>query len=139
MNRNLPLPVPALALALARRSNPSRRPCKLPTTGKGKGKGEGRETALLERSFCTRVGGPLDRLVPLLFLLSACVADRARSTPPRGHFYCPAGLVHADVSGSPGGRLFVASSNWDSRYDVGTVSAVELDALALPALGAAPA
>lgn len=72
-------------------------------------------------------------IIPLCALLG-CSGEPPLDTPPLGRFYFPTGIVHvADASGP--GRLFVASSNFDKRYDVGAVTAVDLSAiegLALP-------
>ncbi len=57
--------------------------------------------------------------------------------PPADRFYFPTGVAHVNVAGSDSGVLFVANSNWDLRYSSGSVSAVNLDGVGLPAFGAA--
>ena len=69
-------------------------------------------------------------------VLAACNATYSNPTPA-GRFYFPTGLAHVDVPGSSNGALFVANSNWDRRYSAGSVTAVNLDEVALPAFGAA--
>lgn len=76
-------------------------------------------------------------LVPLV-VFSACVAESDRRPPPSGRFYFPTGLHH--VEGAPGsaGILYVASGNYDRRYDDGVLHAVDLDAIGLPAFPTLP-
>ncbi len=73
-----------------------------------------------------------------LFALSACAPDVVERIPPSNQLYFPTGLAYVDGPG-PEGTLFVASSNADRRYDEGSLDAIDLSALALPAFGSAPA
>jgi hypothetical protein len=71
------------------------------------------------------------RLVPLTFALAlvACGPDNPEEIPPIERFYFPSGVVHQAVGGDAG-VLYVASSDFDRRYDFGAVTAVDLNALA---------
>jgi len=56
--------------------------------------------------------------------------------PPSHQFYFPTGLVHVDSAMSPEGVLFVANANFDKRFSSGSVMAVNLSNVGLPAFGA---
>ena len=71
--------------------------------------------------------------------LCACPGSKPISAPPDGGFYFPSGLVHEDDPNSPEGLLYVVSSNFDKRYDFGTITAVDLSTIGLPAFGASVA
>jgi DNA-binding beta-propeller fold protein YncE len=71
--------------------------------------------------------------VAALFTSAACATQTEPRPPPPGAFYFPTGVVHLDGAGE--GFLYVVSSNFDQRFDHGQVSAVDLSALGLPALG----
>lgn len=73
----------------------------------------------------------------LALLLAACT-ETAPRPPPSDRFIFPSGLVHRLPSGSTSGVLYVASANFDRCFDQGTVMAVDLDRVGLPALGTAP-
>jgi hypothetical protein len=72
----------------------------------------------------------------LALLVAACNEANPR-TAPSDRFIYPSGLVHRAVPGSTNGVLYVASANFDRCFDQGTVMAVDLDRVDLPALGAA--
>jgi hypothetical protein len=72
----------------------------------------------------------------LALLVAACNEANPR-TAPSDRFVYPSGLVHRAVPGSTNGVLYVASANFDRCFDQGTVMAVDLDRVDLPALGAA--
>lgn len=81
-------------------------------------------------------------LPTVVVLLAGCADEFEPRAPPLERFVYPTGLVHLD-DGTPGGVLYVASSNFDKRYDTGGVTAVALDRVGqsgdkLPALGAPP-
>lgn len=56
--------------------------------------------------------------------------------PPSGQFYFPTGLAHVDSDVSPDGVLFVANANFDKRFSSGSVMALNLSRVGLPAFGA---
>ncbi|HEX8441481.1 hypothetical protein [Archangium sp.] len=72
----------------------------------------------------------------LALLVAACNEANPRPAPVDRFIY-PSGLVHRAVPGSTNGFLYVASANFDRCFDQGTVMAVDLDRVDLPALGAA--
>lgn len=72
----------------------------------------------------------------LALLLASCT-DTAPRPPPTDRFIYPSGLVHRALPDSTNGVLYVASANFDRCFDQGTVMAVDLDRVGLPALGAA--
>src|SRR5687768_10213304 len=75
--------------------------------------------------------------LPLLLLGAGCANDAVTRPPVPGRFYFPTGLDH--VAGSTAdGILLVASSNFDRRYDFGSLTAVDLSTLGLPAFGSPP-
>lgn len=86
------------------------------------------------------VPSPRGRYTVVASLASAlalgCVPSAERP-PPTDAFYWPAGIAHLDAPGSSSGVLFVASANYDRRFARGTVIALPLDGLSLPALGEA--
>lgn len=72
-------------------------------------------------------------------IAAACGPALEPKLPPSNAFYYPTGIAHADAAASGEGFLYVASSNFDKRFDFGAVTAVDLGALigaGLPALGA---
>ncbi len=78
----------------------------------------------------------------LALAIAGCDPGAAPNPPPTGAFYFPTGIVHVDVPGSTEGVLYVASSNFDKRFDFGAVHAVVLGSVSgdggtLPALGEA--
>lgn len=76
-------------------------------------------------------------LVVCLSLVVVCACNATfTNPPPAGRFLFPTGLAHVDVEGSDSGVLFVATSNWNLRFTSGSVSAVKLDGVGLPAFGA---
>lgn len=74
------------------------------------------------------------RLIPYLALaaLCACASETAPKPPPIDRFYYPTGLAFAAPDGGPG-TLYVASSDFDKRYDFGALTAVDLNELDWPA------
>lgn len=84
------------------------------------------------------------RTFPVLATLALVSCARAQNTHPplADRFYFPSGLGFVAVPGSLNGVLYVANSNYDRRYDHGSVMAVSLDAVrdgngnGLPVLGA---
>ncbi|MDQ3263383.1 MAG: hypothetical protein M3Y59_06950 [Myxococcota bacterium] len=74
-------------------------------------------------------------VISALALLSGCTQEGAPKIPPADRFYFPTAVHHQDGVGT-GGRLFVASSNFDGRFDFGSVTAINVDDLALPTFGA---
>ncbi|HME91471.1 MAG TPA: hypothetical protein VKE49_08610, partial [Myxococcaceae bacterium] len=64
-----------------------------------------------------------------------CTPQSVSRPPPTDAFYFPSGIVYADSAVSPSGILYVASSNYDKRYDSGTLIAIPLSGVAgLPAI-----
>ncbi|MBM4381479.1 MAG: hypothetical protein FJ086_19595, partial [Deltaproteobacteria bacterium] len=81
-------------------------------------------------------GGRLQRaawLTASVLLASACTPPPLANPPPADRFYWPGGIAHAAGIGE--GTLYVASTNFDKRYDRGLLTAVALDAVGLPPLG----
>lgn len=71
----------------------------------------------------------------LTVLMTACAAEQLDRPPPAGAFYFPTGVAHVAADGGPG-FLYVANSNFDRRFDRGSVTAVDLSLLALPTIDA---
>src|SRR4051812_16910548 len=67
---------------------------------------------------------------------AGCAAETAPQPPPTNRFVYPSGIVHRQVEGSPNGALYVASANFDKCFDTGAVTALDLDSLGLPEIGA---
>lgn len=67
---------------------------------------------------------------------AGCAANTEPQPPPTDRFVYPTGIVHRKVDGSEHGALYVASANFDKCFDSGAVTALDLDALGVPALGA---
>jgi len=69
---------------------------------------------------------------------AACTPQAVSRPPPTDAFYFPSGIWYVDSPSSPQGMLFVASANYDKRYDAGSVIAVPLSGVAggsgLPAI-----
>ena len=65
----------------------------------------------------------------------ACNPQGLLRLPPADGVYFPTGLVHVEEASSPDGYLYVASSNFDRRFDYGAVAAIELAAVGLPPFG----
>ncbi|MGA9524754.1 MAG: hypothetical protein WBV82_25070, partial [Myxococcaceae bacterium] len=78
------------------------------------------------------------RRAPIIALLalSACGAEVQSEPPPLDRFYFPTGIAHVFDPASPTdqGRLFVANSDFDRRWTLGSVTAVDLNAYELPPL-----
>lgn len=68
-------------------------------------------------------------------LLTACADPGASGGPPLTQLYFPTGIAHVDVAGKAEGVLFVSNANFDKRYATGSINALSLDKLGLPALG----
>jgi hypothetical protein len=77
-----------------------------------------------------------------LMLSMACARAVSGHPPPTDRFYFPTGIAFAPAPGTANGVIYVASSNYDRRYDLGTVLAVSLDQVrdvndaGLPSFGA---
>ncbi len=76
----------------------------------------------------------------VLFLLAVCLAattcsGKKKNLPPPERFYFPSGIHHADKGPGSEGVLYVVNANFDRRYDTGTMTAVDLDAVGLPPFG----
>lgn len=72
-----------------------------------------------------------------LLAVAACTPETDVRPPPLGRFYFPTGVHHVPEVGAQG-TLFVASANFDRRFDAGMLHAIDLDAIGLPALGPVP-
>lgn len=83
-------------------------------------------------------GDPVRHLAALALLAAlaaACTGPGPVKPPPTQRFYFPSGLVHQDVAGSTHGMLYVANADFDKRFDRGSLVAVDLDVVGLPAFG----
>lgn len=69
---------------------------------------------------------------------SACPAVDVSLPTPLDRFYFPTAITHLDGPDGGNGVLVVASTNFDKRFSAGSLIAVNLDALNLPAFGATP-
>lgn len=80
---------------------------------------------------------PLKHQAPLLFCLLAlaCAQQPAPNPSPSDRFYFPTSLAFFLPPGSTSGLLYVASANYDRRYDQGNLLAVNLDNVAAPGSG----
>jgi hypothetical protein len=80
---------------------------------------------------------PLKYQAPLLscLLALACAQQPAPNPSPSDRFYFPTSLNFFLPPGSTSGLLYVASANYDRRYDQGNVLAVNLDNVAAPGSG----
>lgn len=65
-------------------------------------------------------------------VLCACGAEDTLEAPPLERLYYPAGLSLVGATDADAGTLYVASSNFDKRFDFGAVTAIALDDLAWP-------
>ncbi|HUM12594.1 MAG TPA: hypothetical protein VLT82_16730 [Myxococcaceae bacterium] len=67
-------------------------------------------------------------LVPTLLLAVACNRDLVPRPPVETRLYYPTGVAFVPPASPDGGlgRLYVASSNFDRRFDIGWVTAVDL-------------
>lgn len=79
-------------------------------------------------------------IVGATVLLTGCPPQTVEKLPPVGQFYSPRGMVHLDKPALTGGKesegvLYVASSDFDKRYDFGSVTALDLDLIGLPPFG----
>ena len=74
-------------------------------------------------------------IIATLLLLAGCGDEGSLRKPLAGRLYFPTAVVHVPTA-SGGGRLVVANSNFDNRYDYGSVTSIDLAALGLPAFGA---
>jgi DNA-binding beta-propeller fold protein YncE len=74
-----------------------------------------------------------------LLLLGACSAATEPRPPPQNRFVYPSGIAHRDLpdvpEGTSNGALYVVSANFDRCFDTGSVIAVNLDTVGLPAFG----
>jgi DNA-binding beta-propeller fold protein YncE len=73
----------------------------------------------------------------LALVLAGCSNAGNSVPPPLTQLYFPTGIAHVDVPGKEEGVLFVANANFDKRYASGSIVALPLDSLGLPALGLA--
>jgi hypothetical protein len=80
---------------------------------------------------------PLKHRAPLLFCLLAlaCAQEPAPNPSPADRFYFPTSLAFFLPPDSTSGILYVASSNYDRRYDQGNLLAVNLDNVQAPGSG----
>ena len=74
-------------------------------------------------------------------VLTGCPPQTIEKLPPAGQFYFPTGIVHLDApnavdGGAAEGILYVASSDFDRRYDFSSVIAVDLSKVGLPPFNA---
>src|SRR5437762_1801452 len=76
------------------------------------------------------------RALAIVALCAACI-QRPPNLPPGDQFYYPTGLHHVDAPDRDAGYLYVVSANFDKRYDFGQLTAIDLDTLGLPPIGAA--
>lgn len=74
-------------------------------------------------------------LITLLVLTGCPKVDNTKG-PPLERLYFPMSIAHVDVPGKTEGVLFVTNANADKRYPTGSIVALQLDNLGLPALGA---
>ncbi len=84
---------------------------------------------------------PLKHRAPLLCCLLAlsCAQYPPPRPSPSDRFYFPTSLAFFLPPGSTSGILYVASSNYDRRYDQGNLLAVNLDRVQSPAVPGLPA
>jgi len=81
--------------------------------------------------------GPL--LVAASTLIAACAQQAPPNPSPTDRFYFPAGLsFYLPDAGSTSGVLYVASGNYDRRYDQGNLLAVNLDRVQAPPQSGVP-
>jgi hypothetical protein len=80
---------------------------------------------------------PLKHRASLLFCVCAlaCAQAPPPNPSPSDRFYFPSSLSFLLPPGSTSGVLYVASSNYDRRYDQGNLIAVDLDNVAAPGSG----
>ena len=80
---------------------------------------------------------PLKHRAPLLFCLSALAfaQEPAPNPSPPDRFYFPSALSFFLPPGSTSGVLYVASANYDRRYDQGNLIGVNLDNIVAPGSG----
>lgn len=71
-----------------------------------------------------------------LVVLTGCPKADNTAGPPLERLYFPMAVAHVDVPGKAEGVLFVANADADKRYPTGSLVAITLDNLGLPALGA---
>ena len=76
-----------------------------------------------------------------VLVLTACPPQSLPNPPPVTQFYFPTGVVHVDPCAglapdagcfNEEGYLYVASANFDKRYDTGAITAVNLGQIGLP-------
>jgi hypothetical protein len=116
-----PKPPGSIRRSLALAADPGHAPSSLP--------GLGRDCVAILRS--TRI---VSALVPLLLLAAACNQDLKPRPPVDFRLYYPTGVAVIPPSDPDAGlgRLYVANSNFDRRFDVGWVTAVNLDQVRAP-------
>ena len=106
--------------------------------------GLGRDCGAIIRSIQV-----VSALASTLLLAVACNRDPTPRPPVETRLYYPSGLGFAPAADGGLGRLFVANSNFDRRFDVGWVTAIDLSqvrtlpdnggrALPLPGASVAP-
>src|SRR6185369_11394238 len=86
------------------------------------------------RSSLLRLGRDCIALVSTLLLAVACNQDLKARPPVENRLYYPTGVAvipPADPDAGLG-RLYVANSNFDRRFDIGWVTAVNLDQVRAP-------
>jgi hypothetical protein len=72
-----------------------------------------------------------------LLLAAACAPTTEAHLPPNNAFYFPSGIVYQEFGAPKEGYLYVASANYDKRFDSGSLSVVRLSSVSgLPPIGA---
>jgi len=72
----------------------------------------------------------------LLVVATACAPSTNARLPPSDAFYFPSGIVYHEFGPAKEGHLYVASANYDKRFDSGSLSVVRLSSVSgLPPIG----
>ena len=72
---------------------------------------------------------PATALSLLALTAGGCASERTAPLPPTDRFVYPTAVLHQDGAAGGEGVLYVASANFDLKYQSGTLSAVALDGL----------
>jgi hypothetical protein len=83
--------------------------------------GLGRDCVAIIRSIQV-----VSALASLLLLAVACNRELTARPPVESRLYYPSGVAFAPAPDGGLGRLFVANSNFDRRFDIGWVTAIDL-------------
>jgi hypothetical protein len=78
------------------------------------------------RALLMRLTPSFSAFAPLLLLVAACNQDLKARPPVETRLYYPSGLAVVPATDGGLGWLYVANSNFDHRFDVGWVTAVDL-------------